>query len=144
MYPNYLRNAAWLVHPDVTVQLHQLFVVAKTDAGTTISAGGLVFNPEAQAGAPFGTLYGRPIFYTQHCETVGDVGDVILADLAQYRSVVKGTGIQSMASPHFWFDQDVMAFRFIFRMGGGPKFETTISPRDGSNTMAAFLTITQR
>jgi HK97 family phage major capsid protein len=144
MYPDYLRNAVWLVQPDCTVQIHQLFVVGKTDAGTVLGAGGLVFIPTAQDGAPFGTIYQKPILFTQHCETVGDVGDIILADLKQYRSVVKGTGVQSMASPHFWFDQDVTAFRFIFRMGGGPKFETTISPRDGSNTMAAFLTITAR
>lgn len=144
MYPAYLSGGVFLAHPDTAVQLHELTVIAKTNAGTNIASAGFVFNPTAQEGAPFGTLYQRPIIYTQHCETVGDVGDLILADLSQYRSVVKGGGINAMQSPHFWFDQDVTALRFVFRMGGGPKFETTISPRDGSNTMAAFLTIAAR
>lgn len=144
MYAPYFRNGRFMLNPDCAVQLHELFVVAKTNAGTTIAAGGLVFNPQAQPGAPFGTLYGKPIFWTQHAAKLGDVGDITLADLKQYRAVVKTGGVQAVTSIHFWFDQGVQAFRFTFRMGGGPKYDTTITPRVGSNTLAAFVTVAAR
>lgn len=143
LYSAYLMDSVFLMHPDCTVQLHSLFVVAKTDAGTSLAAGGLVYNPTSQEGAPFGTIYGRPIYFTQHCETLGDAGDVILVSLREYRAIIKSS-VRAEVSPHIFFDRDATAFRFVQRCDGALKLHSTISPRDGSNTQSSAVILQAR
>jgi hypothetical protein len=47
-------------------------------------------------------------------------------------------------SMHLWFDQDLMAFKFVLRIGGIPWWGSTIAPRDGSNTLSCFVALEAR
>jgi HK97 family phage major capsid protein len=62
------------------------------------------------------------------------VGDIILVDLSQYMTVTKGD-IRTDVSIHLYFDQDLTAFRFIFRVAGQPWWSNKIipqNPKDGT------------
>jgi HK97 family phage major capsid protein len=135
MFAPYRDNAVWFTSQDTEPQLDAL-----VDAGSNA-----VFRPDGSiAPAPSRTLKGRPIMTTQHCETLGDVGDIVLASMPEYGLARKVTGVQAATSIHLWFDQDITAFRFIMRVDGMPFLSSTISPRDGSNTLSSFVTLAAR
>ena len=124
-----LANAVWLINQDVMAQL----MLMKLEG----SAGGVfpVFLPPGQfSAAPFGTILGRPIFMTEACNQVGDVGDVIFADMTQYLTALKTGGMRIDVSMHIYFDYDTSAFRFIMRLAGQPWWSTTIARRQSGNT----------
>ena len=76
---------------------------------------------------------------------LGDAGDIILADMKQYWTGLKSTGMRQDVSIHLWFDYDVTAFRFIMRLGGQCWFSAAISGRDtGTSTMSSFITLAAR
>lgn len=139
-------NAVWLINQDVEPELLTLQKQGKLDTGaSTADWGEALYMPAGGlSGAPYGTLFGRPVIPTQACETLGDAGDIILADLGQYLAPVKGGGIRQSSSIHLWFDWDVTAFKFSFRMGGQPWLSAPISPRDGSTTLSPFVTLAAR
>jgi len=135
------RNAVWLMHPDVEEQLP--FMAFPTSGGTVATP---VYLPAGGASqAPFGTLFGRAIIPTEACKVLGDAGDVIFGDLRKYLTATKIGGIRSDISIHIYFDQDVTAFRFIFRVGGQPWRNSTITGyRAGSNARGLFGTVAER
>lgn len=140
-----LRTSVWFVQQDCIPQLMSMNIQSKTDAGTAVAGGGPVWLANNSLEGPYlGTLLGRPVIITQHCETVGDVGDIILANMSRYWAITKTSGLQTATSIHLWFDQGATAFRFVFRMGGTPFRDTTVTPRDGSNTLADFITLAAR
>jgi HK97 family phage major capsid protein len=135
LLPGSVGRACWLVHPSVWPQL----------AAMTIGNQPVFQSPIAGlAGAPQGTLLGRPIITTQHSAPLGDKGDIVLADFSQYLALVKSTGIQATQSMHLWFDQDLMAFKFTFRMAGQPWRSAAVAAREGSDTLSAFITLEAR
>lgn len=146
MYAPCRANAVWLINQDVEPQLNQMSFrdvgsYPSTASGTAVP----VYLPAGSvAGSPFGTLMGRPVVPVQACKTVGDEGDIILADLSQYLVVQKAGGIRTDVSMHLYFDYGQQAYRFTFRVAGQPWWNTTISPENGSNTLAPFVTIAAR
>lgn len=139
MYAPCRKNAIWLINQDIEPQLYTMAF------DPTASSKVPVYLPPGGASAsPYGLLMGKPVIPTQACETLGDKGDIILADLSQYLSVVKVGGIRADVSIHLWFDYDTTAFRFIFRIGGQPWWGSAIDPRDGSNTLSCFVTLDER
>lgn len=138
------KRSAWLVNQDVLPQLGGLAMdVTKAD-GTAAGAGILYMQPQGLANqSAFGSILGRPIIVTEACQTVGTVGDIVLADMSKYLSVVKG-GLKTDYSIHLWFDQAINAFRFILRMNGQPWLSAPISRKNGSNTLSHFVTLATR
>lgn len=146
MYAPWRGNAVWLINQDVEPQLLTLMKVGKLDTGAVDTGWGmpLYLPPGGISGQPFATIFGRPVVPTQACETLGDVGDIIFADLNQYEVIQKAGGINMQTSIHLFFDYDVTAFRAIFRMAGQPRWSAAISPRDGATTLSAFVTLAER
>lgn len=139
LYAPSRTNAVWLINQDIEPQLMSMaFTGTNSPMPMYIPPGGLLSQ------TPFGSLMGRPVIITQACETLGDVGDIILADLSQYLTAQKTGGIRTDTSIHLWFDQDVMAFRFIMRLAGQPWLGSTIAVRDGSNTLSSFVMLDER
>jgi HK97 family phage major capsid protein len=137
-------RSVWLVNQDVMPQIMQMgFPV--TDGTTTVAgAGALYMGPGQLAGqSAYGSLLGRPIIVTEACQTLGTVGDVILADLSRYLAVVKGS-VRSDTSIHLWFDQGITAFRFVMRMNGQPWLSAAIARKNGSNTLSHFVSLDTR
>ncbi len=140
MYAPSRRNAVWLLNQDIEPQLFTMEFPTTTGA----SAVPAYMPPRGLADAPFGTLMGRPILPTEACQTLGDKGDIIFADLSQYLTVVKTGGIRSDVSIHLWFDYDTVAYRFILRIAGQPWWSAAISKLNGSNTLGCFVTLDER
>lgn len=125
----------WMINPDALPQIHLLTLGDKP-----------IWTPPSEGfkGAPNGFLLGRPIIETDACDTVGDVGDLILANMGGYRAITKAGGEEFSESMHLWFDQDVTAFKLIFRMDGGPALSAAVTPPNSSATRSHFATIAAR
>jgi HK97 family phage major capsid protein len=141
-------NAVWLINQDIEPQLYKLSVPGTDNEGNSVTGwGGLIYMPPGGiSGAPYGTLFGRPVVPTQACETLGDKGDIIFADMSQYLALLKsGPNPRVETSMHLWFDQDLMAFKFVLRIGGMPWWSSSISGRDGApQTYSPFVTLDAR
>lgn len=123
------RNAAWYINQDIEPQLLRMAF----DEGATDKYP--VYLPaNGAAGSPYATLMGRPVIPVEACSTLGDLGDIILADLSQYMSVSKGGDIKTDVSIHLFFDQSLTAYRFVFRVAGQPWWGSTITPQFGTAT----------
>lgn len=134
MLPGALAGARWMINPDVLPQLITM-VIANQPIYTA---------PGGIPSAPAGTLLGAPIMPSQHCQTLGDQGDIYFVNFKWYRSVTKAGGIQTATSMHLFFDADAVAFRSTFRVDGQPKLAAAVTPARGSNTLSPFVTLDAR
>lgn len=140
MYGPCRRNAVWLINQDIEPQLNGMAFdpAATSKVPVYLPANGV-------AGSPYATLFGRPVIPVTACSTLGDQGDIILADMSQYMALTKaGENIRTDVSMHLYFDQALQAFRFIFRVDGRPWWGSTITPENGSNTLSCFVTLDDR
>jgi len=99
--------------------------------------------PGGISGSPYGTVFGRPAIPTEHCEELGEPGDVMMIDWSQYGFASKGT-VQTAMSIHLRFDYHETAFRFTYRVDGRPLWDTVQTPRKGSIEMSPFQIVAQR
>lgn len=134
------RNAVWLMNQDVDPQLDLMVTNVKNVAGTEnvggFSAG--LYNPDRD------TLKGRPIVRTEYNKTLGDVGDVVLADLSAYATAFHRAGISQAMSMHLRFDYAENAFRFMADLDGQPWLASAITPANGANSLSPFVTLAAR
>lgn len=137
-------RSVWLINQDVVPQILKMGFAITTAAGGASGAGAMYLPPNGLAtSSPYGSLLGRPIIVTEACATLGTVGDVILADMTKYLTVVKGA-MKADTSIHLWFDQNAVAFRFVMRMNGQPWLSAAIARKNGSNTLSHFITLATR
>ena len=138
MYGPLRKNGVWLINQDIEPQLFTMsFEGTSSSVPAYMPANGL-------SASPYATLMGRPVIPTQACETLGDLGDIFFCAWDQYLSAMRTTGIRSDVSIHLWFDYDVVAYRFVMRVGGQCWWAAAIDPRDGTNTLGAFITLAAR
>lgn len=131
-----LRNgAAWLINQDVEPQLQQLVM-----PGTNPSFPAYM-PPGGFSQSPYSTLLGLPVIPVEACAQVGTVGDIILTNLKQYCSAVKSGGMRAEASMHLYFDLDMMAFRFVLRLGGQPYWAAPIVRQNSTNTVSSIVAL---
>ncbi len=130
-------NSIWYINQDIEPELQTMALVVGT--------GGVpVYMPAAGlAGSPYDTLFGRPVIPTEHNATLGDKGDIILADMSQYRLIDKG-GIKKSSSIHVRFLYDEQVFKFTYRVNGAPLWSTVLTPFKGTNTQAPFINLAAR
>lgn len=133
-------RAVWLMNSDAESVLPYMKFV---DQGTG-NAVPVYLPPGGLSQSPFGTLYGRPVITSEALPALGSKGDIILADLSQYLSVVKGGGVRQDVSIHLWFDYDVTAFRFVMRVGGQPWWDAPVTRPNGQSTRGFFITLADR
>lgn len=128
-------SVVWMVNPDA---LPQIMLLTLGDQP--------IWTPPTEGfkAAPNGLLLGRPIVLTDACDTVGDSGDIILANMGGYRAITKAGGEEFSESMHLWFDQDVTAFKLIFRMDGQPALSAAVTPPNSTAKRSHFATIAAR
>jgi len=126
-------TACWLANADIESQLMKMTFPGAT--GFPVPA---YLPPFGLSATPFGTLLGRPVMTSEAMPALGDAGDLVLCDMKQYLSVVKTGGMRQDVSIHLWFDYDVIAFRFILRIGGQPYWNSEIA-RSGAQSSRAFF-----
>jgi len=131
-------NHVWFVNRDVFPQLIQLSLAVGTAGGS------LVFMPPGGlSGSPYGSLLGAPVVEIEHAQTLGTVGDIILADMSQYAMINKG-GIDRAESMHVRFVYDESVFRFVYRVDGQPVWSSPLTPAHGTNTISPFVALATR
>lgn len=138
------RNAVWLINQDVETQLWGLAIPGVADSSTT-DAIPLYYPAGSMLNAgQYGLLMGRPVLPVEYCATLGDQGDVILADPTQYLVVDKAGGVQTASSIHVRFLQDEQTFRVTYRVDGQPLWNSSVTPANGSNALSPFVTLAAR
>jgi HK97 family phage major capsid protein len=134
------QNAAWFINQDIEPQLLTMTLAVGT--------GGLpVYMPaNGLSGSPYGTLFGRPVIPIEQCQTLGTVGDIILADMSQYILAPHSSGIQAATSIHVKFVYDETAFRFVVRLDGQPWWNSPLTPAHGgaTKTVSPFVVLATR
>lgn len=129
-----VSNAVWLMNQDVLPQLLTM----------TLGNQPIYLPPNGVSDAPFGMLFGRPVILSQHAQTLGTKGDIMFADLSQYLTLTKAGGVQTNSSIHLWFDYDITAFRFTFRVAGKPWLDAPITPDNSSDSLSPFVVLEDR
>lgn len=136
--PAGMGNAVWAANPNCFPQLTQLHI--------KVGTGGIpVWIPgNSAAGAPNGTIFGRPLILSEKCQSLGTVGDILLADFSQYYVGFKaGQDARVDTSIHLRFDYNETAFRIETRHDGQPSWSSALTPRFGSS-ISPFVVLATR
>lgn len=128
-------SSVWLANQDTRPQLMTLSIAVGT-------AGTLIYTPSAQMGFP-DMLLGRPVYYTEYASTVGDRGDLILANFSQYLEGVYQP-LQSAESIHVRFLAHERTFKFWLRNAGAPWWRSALTPAKSTATMSPFVVLDAR
>jgi len=138
LHPRSANRAVWLANPDTFPQLATMSqTVGTSEVPVYLPANGA-------ADAPYGTLMGRPLILTKKCQTLGDRGDIVLADFSQYLVGTKARGLSVAQSIHLRFDYDQTAFRFTLRYDGQPWWPAPLTPKYSTATLSPFVTLAER
>lgn len=117
-------RCVWVANPNTLIQLATM--------GLAVGTGGApVFLPAGGAsGSPYNTLMGLPVFWNDHCSTLGTVGDIMLVDFSQYfvGRPSGNEGVQFDTSIHIKFDYAQNAFRFLLYFDGKFSWPTYFTP----------------
>ena len=133
-----MGEGVWIAHAQIKEQLRLL----KDDNNNPIYMNGSQF-PNASA-KPFDTLLGRPIVYMMGAmPALGDRGDLILANMDYYISAMR-SGIKQAVSTHVYFDRDLTAFKFTFRVAGQCPYKEPVTTENGDYKMSGFVVLEDR
>ncbi len=128
-------NSIWMANHDTYTQLCQAHI-----AGTNNDI--FLFNPARGEDVP-DMLLGRPIIFTEYAKTLGDLGDIILADWSQY---LEGTlePMKNASSIHVRFVNHEQTLKLWMRNAGAPWWTSTLTPVNSSTTLSPFVALAAR
>jgi HK97 family phage major capsid protein len=130
-------NANWYINQMCLPQLYTMSIAVGT-------GGQLVYMPAGGlSGAPYGTLLGRPVIPIEQASALGDVGDIVLADMNGYILAEKG-GLRAETSINVRFLQDEQVMKFVMRIDGQPLRATALTPYKGTPTLSHFVALQAR
>jgi len=129
------KNLVWFINQECGPQLDTLALAVGT--------GGLPPNYIGYSPAGVMQIKGRPVVETEYNAALGTLGDIVLADMSQYKFARKG-GIQSASSIHVEFLTDQMVYRFIYRCDGQPIWDSSLTPYKGSTALSPFVVLATR
>lgn len=128
-------NAIWLTNHDCLPQLAQMSL--------TVGTGGApVFIP-GQFGSTPDTLLGRPVFFSEYPNTIGDEGDLICWNPTQYLEGIYQP-LRSAESVHVRFVQHERTFKLWLRNAGASWWRSAITPKKGASTLSPIVTLAAR
>lgn len=130
MYSRFLfgGDPVWLASQTVLPQLMQM-----TDA-----AGQLIWQPNARDDAP-GTLLGIPVVVSNRMPTLGNKGDLVLADL-NYYLIKDGSPLAISASEHVHFTSNKTVIKAFWMVDGKPAVTSPLQDEDGT-TVSPFVVL---
>ena len=135
MLPQSLARAVWVAHPDTFPQLAQMSL----EVGT---GGSAVWVVNASQAAPM-SIFGRPLIFSEKCQTVGTAGDIYFADFSQYL-IGDRQALTVSRSEHVNFTTDEQVWKFVQRVDGRPWLTSALTPRNGSTTISPFVNLATR
>ena len=142
MRPSGVTRAVWLAHPTAVPQLLTMTAVVKNVAGTENVGGGLAAAITQGADGSL-AIFGRPVVISEACAPIGDLGDLIFADLSQYAVGLRREVTIEM-SRDAYFATDEIGFKLRVRLDGQTKASAPTKLRDGTNTVSDFVTLEAR
>src|SRR5690606_29725011 len=89
------------------------------------------------------TLAGRPLNFSEKAQTLGTEGDLMLIDPTRY-GVGLRAGLRIDVSEHAEFMTDRTVVRAILRVDGKSIDPLPITPLNGADTLAPFVTLATR
>ncbi len=128
MLEEHRRNAVWIANPQLETTLQNYTIGSYAPA--YLPAGGI-------SQAPFATIYGRPVLFSELAGVSGTSTtgtDLVLADPTGFFTVMKNAGPRSDVSVHAEFAKDVVGYRSFVRVVCASKYSATITRGDGSST----------
>jgi HK97 family phage major capsid protein len=134
------RNYVWLHSKTVLSQIYTLHLSVGTGGIPLFIAGGSIPN------FPENRLLGLPLIEVEQCPVLGDLGDIILANLQDGYVLAEKDGIKSDVSIHVQFLYDESVFRFVIRVDGQPVRASELTPyKGGANfTQSHFIALEAR
>mgnify|MGYP001617757863 CR=1 FL=1 len=99
--------------------------------------GHYVWQPNAREGVPQ-TVFGFPVYFTEKLPTVGNAGDVLLADFAYYLiGDRQATTIESTQYDQWRYDKT--SWRVVHRVDGQPWLSAPLTLQDGTFQVSPFV-----
>lgn len=135
------KGAIFFINQDTEPQLEQL--------SASVGVGGIPVYLSATNGfpnisnPPQQRMKGLEVRSIEYCDTLGNKGDIILANLGYYALGIRGAVNEAM-SMHLRFDFAETAFRFMFAVDGQSWLQSSITPFKGTNTLSPFVTLAAR
>ncbi len=138
LYANVVNMLARAYRPQMWMANHNAMPTLMNMAD---AFGRFIWQPSAREGAP-PTLLGLPVYFSEFASSVGDVGDLILANWREY---LEGElqGLQSAESVHVRFLNNERAFRVTMRNDGRCWWRSALTPKYGS-TLSPFVVLEAR
>ena len=141
LHPRAEQGARWFINKDVEPALETLNLQLGTSGFPVFIASPNGWPNVAEA--PQRRLKGLPLHTVEYCQTLGTVGDIILANLGFVALGIQG-GLEEDISIHVRFLWDETAFRFTFRADAEPMLTTPLTPFHGTNTLSAYIALASR
>ena len=135
MLPSSHGNAIWVAIPSILPQLMSLAL----NVGT---GGSAVYVTNASDGVPT-TIFGRPVFFTEHCKSVGTVGDLLFVD-ASFYVIGDAQNLTIASSEHVAFASGQTTWRFTERLDGAGWINSAIVPENGASSISPFVALATR
>ena len=123
LHPRCFGNSLWIASPSCIPQLLQLSVI--------IGVGGSHVPVLQQTDGGF-TVLTRPVVFSEKLPTIGDAGDIILADFSQYAIGIRRQ-MTLDKSGHVYFTTDETGYRAIVRVDGMGKWSAAYTPKNGDS-----------
>lgn len=129
-------SGVWFAHRTCFAQLRTMVIAgASSDVPVWLPAGAY--------GAPEQTLFGQPLRRCEHCNVLGDKGDILYLDLSKYM-LLKKSGVKASESSHVAFLTSERVFKWTQRVNGLPLVNSAITDAQGSGTTSPFVTLAER
>ncbi|MCL6453557.1 MAG: phage major capsid protein [Alicyclobacillus sp.] len=130
LYSESLANAVWVANQSI---IPQLVSIQDVNGRYIFLRGDLTQHiPD--------TLYGIPIIFTGRTPSLGNKGDLVLADFSKYL-IRDGSGPFIAASPHVLFQQDKTMIRITWNVDGQPWVTDPLLLEDGSTKVSPFVVL---
>ncbi len=127
------KRAAWFCDQTVDAQLPLM----------TIGNQPIYLSQGSINQSPYPMLLGAPVIFTEYNAKLGDLGDIVLADMGMYHFGQKG-GVRTATSIHVRFLQDEQVIKFVLRHDGQPGVVSPLTPKNGGPTRSPFVTLAER
>jgi len=137
LLPRARKTAVWLINPDAEVQVRTMSLAVGTGGSSAFILNTATSLPE--------TIFGRPCYFTEHCQTLGTTGDIICCNPRAYGLGHKpGDPIRIESSTHIRFENDQTVFRAVARLDGQPLTIQPITPANSTETVSHFVALESR
>jgi len=129
-------KAIWIANHDCLPDL--MSMVFDTSAGTKTP----IWITSAREGEP-DMLFGRPLYLSEYCETIGTEGDIVLVNWSDY---IEGTltNLQGADSIHVRFVNHERTFKWWMETGAIHSWRSALTPMKSSTTLSPVVRLAVR